>query len=283
MTDTATMIANQLAENTGTHFLDSGMARGRAWQRNQDRAAAHGQTVQEMFENQPAAYWDGYMVIMSSYHWMKEHLDYREDLDARFHRWINLGWVGLDRYADGPYTNAPSTVDAYIDRMVKRGWMEQHPEFDGWTNTYNHENILSQDLQFRCAALTDEHPLGPASIVFMSTHNGADARGGYSDFHIYECDPWEMFDWEDYSAHCPQCEVVAAHPDSTIFDEKPYVHESSGWWYCNHGEWSDPNGNFVTDEPIFDPRWPKPGLDLPDDFEQEGPLCPIHLCNMTVS
>ena len=288
MTDTATIIANQLAENTGTHMLDSGGARGRAWQLNQDRAAVHGMTVLEMFAAGSPVYWDGWGVTLSTFHWMNEHLSYREDLDERFRRWINLGWIGLDRYADGPCTNAPSTVDAYIDRMVERGWMEDGSgmEFQGWTNTYNHENMLSQDLQFRFAATTDKHPLGASEIVFMSTHNGADARGGYSDFRIYECDPWEMFDWDNFTAHCQQCEVHAADPADTLFDEKPWVAEADGWWFHRSGEWE---ANFEVPrgiQPVLDPRWPGRNmepLELPDDFEQTGPICPIHLCNMEVS
>ena len=33
--DTEQVIYNMLTENTGTHFLDSGMANGRHWQKNQ--------------------------------------------------------------------------------------------------------------------------------------------------------------------------------------------------------------------------------------------------------
>jgi hypothetical protein len=288
MTDTDTMIANQLAENTGTHMCDSGGARGRAWQRNQDRAAAHGMTVLEMFKAQPAAWWDGYGVTISTFHWMTERLDFVPEMQSRLDRWINLGWIEARHpergspYADGPFTNGPDTIDDWVDRMVAREWAEEHPEFGGWTNTYNCENLLSQDLQFRLFATTDEHPLGEDSYVAMSTHNGADARGGYSDFKIYRCDAWEMFDYDSFSAHCPQCETWAADPNSTLFDEKPYVRECSGTWY-HQGEWCDPDGSFVTDKqaPIIDIRYDTDHV-FDDDFEQVGPVCPIHFCNMEV-
>jgi hypothetical protein len=291
MTTTEEIIANQLAENTGRAMMDSGDYYGRAWERNQSRAAEAHVTVLEMFQAQPRAWWDGYGVTLSTFHWMTEHLDYADDMQRWLDRWINLGWIEArhpergSRYANGPGTNGPGTIDDWLDRMKQRGWAEEHPEFGGWTNTYNHENLLSQDLQFRCFATTDDHPLGEDSFVAMSTHNGCDARGGYSDFKIYRCDPWEMFDWDDFSAHCERCEVHAADPADTIFDEKPYVRESSGWWCHRKGEWCDPDGNYTgrDGEPIFDPNWPKPGIDLPDDFEQEGPICPIHHLNMEVS
>lgn len=284
--NTEEIIANQLAENTGTHFMDSGMARGRAWQRNQDRAAALDLTVPEMFEAGPDVWWGGYGVTLSTYHWMVNHVTHHPGMQARFDRWVNLGWVGLDRYADGPFTNSPSTVDAWLDKMLAHGWIEEHPEFDGWTNTYNHDNSLSQDLQFRLFATTDDHPLGALELVALSTHNGADARGGYSDFKIYECDSYDMFDWDAFSAWCPQCEVRPRDPESLLFDETPYLQESSGLWWHRSGDWDADFEIARGLEPIFDPRYPgygKPAIDLPDDFEQTGPICPIHLCNMEVS
>jgi hypothetical protein len=287
--DTAEIIANQLAENTGQHMLDSGGAYGRAWQRNQAAAEAHGQTVLEMFQAQSPAWWDGYGVTLSTFHWMTERLTFVPEMQSRLDRWINLGWIEArhpergSRYARGPETNHPGTIDDWIDRLVEHEWAEPHPEFPGWTNTYNHENLLSQDLQFRCFATTDEHPLGAESYVAMSTHNGADARGGYSDFKIYACDPWEMFDWDDFSAHCEQCESHPDDPDTTLFDNAPYAPTSYGYWWHRGGSWdTDAPGATWNMKPIIEPRWDAPDWEVPDDFEQTGPICPIHHINMEV-
>ena len=224
---TAEVIANQLAENTGIHMLDSGMARGRAWQRNQDRAAAHDMTVLDMFQAEPAYRWDGWGVTLSTFHWMNERLTFVPAMQSRLDRWINLGWIEArhpergSRYADGPFTNGPGTINDWIDRMIEHDWAEPHPEFGGWTNTYNHDNLLSQDLQFRCFATTDDHPLGADSYVAISTHNGADARGGYSDFKIYECDPYEMFDWDTFGAHCRAMRLEARRPGHDTVRQRP--------------------------------------------------------------
>jgi hypothetical protein len=289
MTDTDEVIANQLSENTGVHFLDSGGVGGRAWQVNQARARVAEMTVLDMFKAQPAAWWDGYGVTLSTFHWMSERLSFCEPMQRRLDRWINLGWIGKDRWDQGPCTNSPDTIDQWVTRMVERGWAEPHPEFQSWTNTYNHDNLLSQDLQFVFFATTDEHPcedLRDMSFVAMSTHNGADARGGYSDFKIYECDPWEMLDWDDFSAHCEQCESHPDPADTTLFDNAPYVATSHGYWWHRGGSWdTDAPGATYEMEPIFDPRYPgrnREPIELPEDFEQWGPLCPIHLCNMEV-
>lgn len=293
--NTEEIIANQLAENTGIAMMDSGGANGRMWQRNQMRAAAHGQTVLEMFQAQSTAWWDGYGVTISAFHWMTERLDFAPELQRRLDRWINLGWIEArhpergSRYADGPFTNSPATIDEWLDKQIgrRKPWVEPHSEFGGWTNTYNHENLLSQDLQFRLFATTDEHPLGADSYVAMSTHNGADARGGYSDFKIYRCDPWEMFDWDGFSAHCPECETEPADPETTLFDQAPYVPRCNGWWW-HRGGWEPPDGlehpNRHLFEPIFDPRYDDTPADfeLPDDFDQTGPICPFHMTNMEV-
>jgi hypothetical protein len=280
------IIANQLAENTGRHFLDSGGAYGRMWERNQARAKATGQTILESFQAESRAWWDGYGVTLSAFHWMTEHLDYDAGMTHRLQRWINLSWIGLAQYERGRETNSCATIDEWIDLHVKKKWFEPHPEFGGWTNTYNHENLLSQDLLFTCFATTDKHPYSPdESFVAMSTHNGADARGGYSDFKIYRCDPYEMWDWDDFAAHCPQCEQHPDDPANTLFDQKPYVYDTYGYWYHRGGEWDTDVPNAGHYEPIFDPKWDKTpdDFELPDDFDQTGPICPIHYCNMEVT
>lgn len=286
---TEEVIANQLAENTGTHMLDSGMARGRAWQRNQDRAEATGQSVLEMFQAQPAASWDRWGVTLSTFHWMTERLTFVPAMQSRLDRWINLGWIEArhpergSRYADGPFTNGPSTIDDWLEGMTRHGWVEEHPEFDGWTNTYNCENLLSQDLQFRMFATTDEHPLGIDSYVAMSTHNGADARGGYSDFKIYTCEPYEMFDYDTFGAYCAQCVSQPDDPDTTLFDNARYVPTSHGMWWHRNSSWdTDAPGATYNMKPIIDAHWDAPDWEVPDDFEQTGPICPIHFCNMEV-
>lgn len=88
------IIANQLAENTGRAMMDSGDYYGRAWQRNQARAEAAGLTILESFQAEPRAWWDGYGVTLSTYHWMDEHLSHRDDLQRRYDRWVNLSSGG---------------------------------------------------------------------------------------------------------------------------------------------------------------------------------------------
>ena len=302
-TETERVIAGMLCENTGKHFLDSGMANGRMWQRNQrfvELAKANPDILDEVdaFKSQPAIQWDsGGYVVLDIFHYLtgddsssgSTRLTYRDDLTERFRR-----WVGLDYLAGGDRSrcyNHMGHVSEWLELLVAKDWAEEHPEFTGWRYTYNDQTSLSQDVQYVFCTL--QFPMlddgFPVEVVIMSIHNGADARGGFTDYRIFEADAWEFGnDTDDWYAHCDQCETHPATPDTTLFDQKPYVHESWGGWYHRHDEWTDPDGNYADSdaEPIMDPRWPggkREAIEMPDEFEQEGPICPIHLCNMTIS
>ena len=53
--------------------------------------------------------------------------------------------------------------------------------------TYNEENVLSQDIQFVFGGDIYE-----SDIIALSIHNGADARGGFTDYKFFRID-WDQF------------------------------------------------------------------------------------------
>ena len=233
-----------------------------------------------MFKARPDIRWEGFhgdgYPIIDVFHWLTERLEHHDGFQRRFDRWVNLGWL---EGGDEPYTNSPATVDEYIDRLSAKGWANKHQgEFVGWTNTYNHDNSLSQDLQFRWVDITDHPEFPDTSLLFLSIHNGCDARGGYTDFKIFEGDPWEFFDWDDFTAHCDKCETHPAPADTTLFNEAPYVTKDYGHWWHRHGSWDNDNGR--PDPLTSDYKLPD---DAPDDLDfTDGPICPIHYTTMEV-
>lgn len=50
--------------------------------------------------------------------------------------------------------------------------------------SYNEENILSQDFIWH----PFENEVNGECYVFLQTHNGCDARGGFSTPHVFSCD-----------------------------------------------------------------------------------------------
>ena len=150
--NTTTLIKKMLKENTGEHFLDSGGAYGRHWEKNKDRD----------FEKEPIAKWDNYGVTLSTFHFLKANLDYSEDagaLDAMFRR----------KFKERQYADACEFAQ----------WIDPEFKGDGF-NTYNGDCALDQTLR---GAMFD---FQGRRFVALQVHGGCDVRGGYSDARIFE-------------------------------------------------------------------------------------------------
>lgn len=182
-TNTADILAAMFSENTGAHFLDSGGAYGRHWERNQ------GKTTRD-FLNAPRVTIDGDYLARDSFHFLNDCISYDEVMDAAF--------------------------QAYLDKSEEHYLtdMEQFPitlgveERDINTiNTYNHDTALSQTLQFTY------WQLGGQTYLALQVHGGCDVRGGYTRPRIFTGD-WEQFlDFGRVSVSCSKCVFYADYSD----------------------------------------------------------------------
>ena len=189
MTDTLTtadVIASMLTENTGRHFLDSGGAYGRHWERN----AGMDTQAWEATPSASVSKWGD--VTVSTFHFMRDRLRFHADLDAAFRE-----------FAEDPSREREpwlSIMDEWVD-TVHDGDRYSGPRT--W-NTYNGEDYLSQTLQ----GITFTYDGDTYAIV--QTHNGCDLRGGYSSPRVFrvECDMSEYFPYDNASAElgCTACE-----------------------------------------------------------------------------
>lgn len=207
---TKEVLQGMFVENTGRHFMDSGDAYGRHWQRNQGVD----------FESTPAATlrfkaYNGRLYIsftLDAYHWLSERLSYSEELDKLFHgrfrkevdakddkSWLELmeefpEWLsklandgipdeGLDEDAE-----VDSDSDEDDDSDEDADFELRFGEFGGiygdgnpiTVNTYNGEDALSQTLQYTLFS-------GYAGdFVALQVHGGADVRGGYTKPRVFE-------------------------------------------------------------------------------------------------
>jgi hypothetical protein len=173
--ETTRVVAEMLTENTGRHFLDSGGAYGRNWERNQ------GQTV-ESFAAQPASYftglrWNELTVEHNVFHWLTEACTYNGPMDRVFQRWAELPgqedkcWLEL--------------MDEYVEKLGKRreiGGIYGDASGPVTVNTYNGEDLLSQTLQY---VYWED---GDGGHVILQVHGGADVRGGYTRPRIFDAD-----------------------------------------------------------------------------------------------
>jgi len=180
------IIAKMLTENTGTNFLDSGGANGRAWQRNQGRK----------FAEEPAATLDfkyGIDVTLNVYHWLADRLELSKSMDQKFRR-----FCAKPEHKDESYF---ALVGLWLEYLGKG---EHKPaglygEGDPMTvNTYNGEDLLSQVLQYTLFRLDF------TTYVVLSIHGGADVRGGYTRPRVFEVSGEEtsIFDNARASIYC---------------------------------------------------------------------------------
>jgi hypothetical protein len=181
------VVAGMLIENTGTHFLDSGGTAGRAWQVNQSKVSdsTGGECTQldalNYFKAQPRSEWgySGEWVSINLFHWLTEQLEYDPVLTESF------------RSCDCGDDSAETRLEAFA--TANRLRLACHD------NTYNRENNLSQDIIYAAfTGVDDAEGYDDDNYLAVSIHNGADARGGYTDYQIFrviDC-PWFYLDYE---------------------------------------------------------------------------------------
>lgn len=163
---TKEIIFGMLTENTGAHFLDSGGAYGRAWERNQGKTMAD-------FEGEPE---ESY-----TYHKRGNYLERRVSV---FHY---LSQLQTDWICD--YFNAmpcgdwdADDEDVYGVSQFQWDWLNLKCEVkvDRTFNTYNGDSDLSQILQGSWLTINDEQ------YLLLQVHGGCDARGGYTNAKLFK-------------------------------------------------------------------------------------------------
>lgn len=160
---TAEALHLQWLEPTGGSILDSGGTSGRNWQRNQGKPL-------EAWTEAPEVICNDWGVTVNTFRLLLKHLTYtkRSDLLTRGFR----GYV--ERQPEGQaYYNTPDSVEAWLEETLG---IEPTNSY----NTYNFETLLDSTLM----AVHFETEAG--RYLALSYHGGADVRGGYTDFRVYE-------------------------------------------------------------------------------------------------
>lgn len=234
-------LAEMFVESTGTHFLDSGGAYGRAWQRHKE--ACKDSTPLDYCKSRPEAmFWSmavkykELMVSVDLFHFLEERLSYCEDLTKKFHEWAD---------------NQPEPRDGYKWTGDVRTWLEETSEeaedfYEG--NTYNDENCLSQNFQY---LLWEDDG---NKYIAVQIHGGCDARGGYTDARIFEMDRWG----DNHPVYDMQRCGLYANP---VNDDTA---EGFSWYYDGH--------SFVGNDRDEPDLWELPwfdGEDFTDKFEDD--------------
>ena len=180
MSRTNEIIYEMLTESTGEHMLDSGQDDGRHWQINQKKSLKD-------FENEPR------LILLdqdsnypyyekSTFHHLADSCIYlpRENADL-------VEWVSENEYDYFKNENGRSLGSMYDieDYMLETYNLEPRV-----INTCNEESSLTQSIQF--ITLGDTYD---SNIIALSVHNGADVRGGYTDYKIFEIETDLFYSW----------------------------------------------------------------------------------------
>jgi hypothetical protein len=167
--ETEQQIYNMLTESTGTHFLDSGGGSGRHWQQNKKR------TLEDFKKDKVFIYEpdDIYSICKSVFHHLVESVRYNKELNEDLENFLKASKEDNWRVPVEQYLQLHNK-DKKIDHI----------------NTYNEECVLSQTLQIITIGDMYEN-----ETVALSIHNGADVRGGYTDFKIFDIDTDMFYMW----------------------------------------------------------------------------------------
>ena len=170
MNDINNLVYKMLTENTGTNFLDSGGDNGRHWQRNQlksiDDFENESQISYELSDGDELELNDIYPSV-SLYHYMTMALELDEitnDFNGQFN-------VMADYESDWNF------ISKDAENWLVDNEFELHGDKE---NTYNYDNYFSQDVVYTVLKRGDNY------YYLVSIHNGADARGGYTDAKLFK-------------------------------------------------------------------------------------------------
>lgn len=193
-TETHHVLAEMLTENTGRHFLDSGSAYGRNWERNQGLTTAD-------FMAMPEAAWgyDADYVVLSVFHFLRERVEFDAELQADFDAFTEAREDSREPWE--------SVLEAYFEERLPGSNV-----VSGYT--YNHDNSLSQDIVWY-EAEDDEGEM----ILVLRIHGGCDARGGFTAPKFFRAAPDWLYGCNDFELCCdgqapPQTETLPGFPDA---------------------------------------------------------------------
>lgn len=204
---TKEIIFNMLIENTGTHFLDSGGAYGRAWERNQ------GKTIKD-FEREPEEKWvydkrfNELSRTVSVFHYLSQ---------------LETDWI-CDYFNE---MGCPDweAEEVYGVSKAQWDWLNSKCEvrIENTFNTYNRDSDLSQILQGSWLWINDEQ------YLLLQIHGGCDARGGYTDAKLFKPrEEYRIHEYlEDYTDHYMVDEYLESGYIEAVDYEDPTVYYTS--------------------------------------------------------
>lgn len=173
-----TRLAKMFKENTGSHFLDSGGAYGRNWERNQKR-----NLMKEPFQSVEFSVNEGKAdvnVTVNACQWLAETLDAPDKTIMRH-------WNNFKRQAKKRDNTWFSECDTFVSEYLPEHGIavgglygDNSPITE---NIYNGNNVLSQVFQYTYFTAVVNGT--ETECVLLMVHGGCDVRGGYTQPQLF--------------------------------------------------------------------------------------------------
>lgn len=218
-------------ESTGRHFLDSGDAYGRHWQRNRERDLLGESPATVSFKNGAISF------EHRTLHWLRARVEFDGDANEAFEGTFremadqnDLSWYEqreafpewFGRWRSKRDGEAPCECGGELplcELCGGCGVLEGSDEYyvvsglygDGeqiTINTYNEPNLLDQVLLFTFFELRTGSGRGglEGAYIVLQAHGGCDVRGGYAKPRVFRIAADEPVDILDYGRGTISCD-----------------------------------------------------------------------------
>jgi len=126
----------------------------------------------------------------SVFHHLNDYLEYHEQLSSEFH-----GFASQEDFKDEAWLVVMKDFLEHLE-ATREDFKHVFSE-----NTYNHESMLDQDVQYEYFTL-DSDP-----FVLLHIHNGEDIRSGYTTLYVFSMYDESFFCFADGCIKCDSCDA----------------------------------------------------------------------------
>lgn len=198
--NTKTIIKNMMLENTGKAMGDSGDYYGRNYEKNQTNGISDKPTPIDFYLDEEEKTISLSQTV-NIYDFLPKHLSKTDTAKAienilydrvKFdNECIYSIWYLQDLFKNDFLTDYYiAKEEEYSDEFYEYGYcghIEESLMPLDWINTYNHEEYVSQTLQFLIFSN------GYDDFILLQIHGGCDVRGGYTKPQVFQIEDVEYF------------------------------------------------------------------------------------------
>lgn len=172
LTKTEAAVLAMLTENTGSHPLDSGRIHGYSYNTNA--------TIMD----KPRAWVEDHSVTINVFYHLTQSLVHDDEIQKSFNEYVGKNDL------DGTKSWA----------SLLEGWCKLHGHtYRSGELTYNHETLLSSGYMWY------ELVVDGFDMVCIRSHNGCDARGGYSSPWFFNANGYDFAEFYSFNVAILSC------------------------------------------------------------------------------